>query len=142
MNTTPPPIPTHDKDTEHLRLLVIFHYIWAGLAGFCGCGGISLHYALMRCLFTLPAKPGQAQLPEELLAILPIFYVIPAMFMSVGITLNLLSAYFISRRQNRTFSIVVAGMNCLQVPFGLALGVFTLIVLLRDPVRATYAARR
>jgi hypothetical protein len=36
------------------------------------------------------------------------------------------------------FSIVVAGVNCLQIPFGTALGVFTMMVLLRDTVRQSY----
>jgi hypothetical protein len=38
------------------------------------------------------------------------------------------------------FSLVIAGLNCIQIPFGTALGVFTIIVLLRDSVREAYAA--
>ena len=37
--------------------------------------------------------------------------------------------------------VYVPGMDCLQVPMGTALGVFTFVVLLCDPVRAMYENR-
>ena len=46
----------------------------------------------------------------------------------------------LARRKRRVFSMVVAGISCLQVPFGTVLGVFTLIVLQRPSVLAFYAA--
>ena len=52
---------------------------------------------------------------------------------------NLLSALFLWRRQHRMFSMVVGGLNCLQIPFGTALGVFTILVLSRDSVQELYA---
>ncbi|MCX6922874.1 MAG: hypothetical protein NT154_06635 [Verrucomicrobia bacterium] len=36
------------------------------------------------------------------------------------------------------FSLMIGGLNCLQIPFGSALGVFTIIVLSRDSVRDLY----
>jgi hypothetical protein len=51
---------------------------------------------------------------------------------------NLVSGLFIMRRKCRTFSMIVAGANCIQIPFGTVLGVFTLLVLLRDSVREAY----
>jgi hypothetical protein len=45
---------------------------------------------------------------------------------------------WIKKRKNRTFSFVVAAMNCLQFPFGTALGVFTFIVLARPTVKSSY----
>lgn len=60
-------------------------------------------------------------------------------FIAVGIAvLNALSARFLALRKNRTFSLVVAGINCQQMPFGTILGVFTFIVLLRGSVRGSY----
>ena len=44
-----------------------------------------------------------------------------------------------ARGRSRMFSIVTAGVNCLSVPFGTVLGVFTLVLLLRDSVRHLYA---
>ena len=54
--------------------------------------------------------------------------------------LNIFSARFMKQRRHRTFSLVVGGMNCLNAPLGTVLGVFTLLVLMRDSVRASYEA--
>jgi len=47
---------------------------------------------------------------------------------------NLLSGLlaFTGEKGPGFFSLVVAGLNCLQFPFGTVLGVFTFVVLLRE----------
>ena len=67
-----------------------------------------------------------------------IFYLIGAVFLIAYIILNFLAARSISQRKGRTFSIVVAGLNCVSFPFGTTLGVFTLVVLCRQSVMNTY----
>lgn len=42
------------------------------------------------------------------------------------------------RRRNRTFCLVVAGIECIFMPFGTVLGVFTLVQLSKDSVRALF----
>ena len=44
----------------------------------------------------------------------------------------------LQRRQNRLFCMVVAGIECMFMPFGTALGVFTLILLNKDPVKSAF----
>ena len=58
-------------------------------------------------------------------------------FIGSGV-LNLISGFCISARKHRTFSIAVAAINCLHIPLGTVLGVFTIIVLMRDSVRDVY----
>jgi len=53
--------------------------------------------------------------------------------------LNMLSGYWISRRSNRMASLVIGALNCLSVPLGLALGIFTLIALNDKEVEDAYA---
>lgn len=53
--------------------------------------------------------------------------------------LTIYSGRCLARRSRRMFSMVLAGINCLHVPFGMVLGVFTLIVLQRPTVLALYA---
>jgi hypothetical protein len=65
------------------------------------------------------------------------YFFMGAMFVAVS-TVNIISGIFLRQRKHRMFSIVVAGVNCLQIPFGTALGVFTMMVLLRDTVRQSY----
>jgi len=72
------------------------------------------------------------------LAIFKWFYLVFAAWFVASGVLNLLSAFFIRARRYRTFSFIVSGINCLHTPLGTALGVFTIIVLIRDSVRELY----
>ncbi|MBX2982524.1 MAG: hypothetical protein KF843_07630 [Flavobacteriales bacterium] len=52
--------------------------------------------------------------------------------------LNLISARMIDKRKGHTFTQVVAALNCLNIPFGIALGIFTFVVLGDKEVRMEY----
>jgi hypothetical protein len=87
------------------------------------------------------AKNGAQPPPKEFFAIFKWFYAFMGT-MTVGAGLaNLISGFCILRRRARTFSLIIAGVSCLGFPFGTVLGVFTLVVLLRDSVREEYEAR-
>jgi hypothetical protein len=59
----------------------------------------------------------------------------------VAAVLNVVSGIFLRQRRHRIFSFVIAGLDCLQIPFGTALGVFAIIVLSRDSVRQLYLSQ-
>ena len=44
----------------------------------------------------------------------------------------------LQRKRHYTFSMVVAGASCLFMPFGTVLGIFTLVVLSKDSVKALF----
>jgi hypothetical protein len=50
----------------------------------------------------------------------------------------IISGRFLNQRRHYMFSFVVAAISCLQVPFGTLLGIFTIIVLSRQSVKAIY----
>lgn len=52
--------------------------------------------------------------------------------------LNLWSGWSISRCKNRTLSMITAALNCLNIPFGIALGIFTFVTLSDREVRDAY----
>ena len=143
MNGLPPVVASaqqQKKDAEHLKLLSIFHFI---LAGFCflGIAFVALHYAFMRVFFMNPEiwknqKGGTP--PAEFFKIFIWVYAFAIVVLIAVSALNLLSGMFIRRRKHRIFTLVVAGLNCLQVPLGTALGVFTIIVLTRQSVQQLY----
>lgn len=142
MNELPPLLRDQRKtDADHLRLLAIFHFVIAGLA-ILGLGFLGLHYVLMHAIMSNPEtwKPqkGAGPPPEQFFAMFKWFYLFCGALMVAGGVGNLLSGLFIRRQINRLFSLIVAGINCLQFPFGTALGVFTFIVLLRDSVLERY----
>jgi cytochrome c biogenesis protein CcdA len=128
-------------DADHLRLLAIFHFVFAGLSviGLCFLG---LHYVFMHALIGSPGAWKHADNggpnPEAFFAIFKWFYVVFGFALTTCGIGNLLSGLFILKRRNRMFSLVVAGLDCLQIPFGTVLGVFTLIVLLRDSIHELY----
>lgn len=125
-----------------MRTLAICHYVCAGLA-IAGIGFLVLHYSLMKMVFANPkiwenAKEPPPFDPVEFFALFQWFYLIMGVLMIVAGVLTLVSGRFIHRRVHRTFSLVIAALNCLHFPFGTALGVFTLVILSRDSVRRLY----
>ena len=126
-----------EQDLEHLRLLSIFHYIAGGLLAVMSF--IPLIHVILGFLFlhrpNLFPGAGQQQLPAELMGTL--FVVIGAaviLFGWVSAGLVLLAGRFLARR-----GLIVAGVSCLSFPFGTALGVFTLVVLLRPSVKPLFS---
>jgi len=127
-------------DAQHLRLLAIFHFVVAGLAVL-GILFVLLHYTIMSTFLFDPKMfdaAKKAPLPPELVPLLKCVYLgVGCLIVAAGVA-NLLSGFFLRARRHRMFSLVVAGLNCMQVPAGTVLGVFTIIVLSRDSVRALY----
>jgi hypothetical protein len=130
------------RDREHLKLLSIFHFIVSGLS-LLGIGFVFAHYSFMHLMFSNPdmwKNHGNGVPPPK--AFLNAFiwmYVFFVVVFVIASVVNLLSGIFLLQRRNRTFSIIVAGLDCLQIPLGTALGVFTIIVLSRESVRELYS---
>jgi hypothetical protein len=133
-----------NQDSEHLRLLSIFHYVVAGLAAFCCL--FPLLYTVMGFVFVAlshhpPSNPAQQPPPPAL----------GWAFVVLGIFLFLLGSIFaivvafagrsLSRRNHYWFAFVVACVECIFVPFGTILGVFTIIVLSRESVKTLFSPR-
>jgi hypothetical protein len=143
MNPLPPAPRDQQKiDADHLNLLAIFHFVGAGLA-LLGILFLVAHYAMMHAMFSNPKffenqKQPMPVPPEQIFAVLKWFYLAGAVWFVTSAILNVISGVCLRARKGRTFSLVVAGMNCLHIPLGTVLGVFTLIVLLRDSVRELY----
>lgn len=153
MQNRPPPVAStfsqqllvqnqRKRDLEHLKLLSIFHFVIGGLA-LLGIGFLGLHYFIMHTLFSNPnlwkSQRGATPPPQAFLDVFVWFYVFAGVLLVTGSVLNLLSALFLFHKRHRVFSLIIAGLDCFQIPFGAALGVFTIIVLCRDSVRELYA---
>jgi len=143
-STLPPEVEIQNqqrRDREHLKLLSIFHFVFAGLA-FVGIGFLCVHYAMMHIMFSNPdmwKSQPQAMPPKAFLDAFIWFYLFFGVLLLTGLVLNVLSGFFLLQKRNRVFSLIIGGLNCLQIPFGTALGVFTILVLSRDSVRQLYA---
>ena len=132
------------KDREQLNLLSIFHFVLGGLA-LLGLGFLALHFMIMRTVMANPAvwkaQPNPPPFsPQDFMHVFVWFYIVMGFFCVVASGLNFLSGLFLRQRKHRTFSLVVAALDCLQIPLGTALGVFTFVILGRDSVRELYQA--
>ncbi len=142
----PPPLPIRDQariDSEQLNLLSIFHFVAAGFS-LLGTMFLLAHYSIMSTVFSNPKMwegPHSTPPPPEFFTFFRAFkwfYLIGGLwFIGSGI-LNVISGFFLRSRRNYIFSMVVAAINCLHIPIGTALGVFTIIVLQRESVRQSY----
>jgi len=129
-----------DQDEEHLRLLTVFYYAYAGFAALFGCIPL-IHLTIGVFLLANPGVFGNAKNAPPPALIGYLFTIIGGLLVLIGWTLavcSFLVARFLTRRKHYLFCLIVSGVNCLQVPFGTALGVFTLIVLLRPAVKARF----
>jgi hypothetical protein len=140
----PPPITDRKQivDDEHLRLLSIFHFVGAGFA-LLGMLFLLMHYAIMNAFVFNPefwkSQKNVPPPPLEFMKMFVWFYIFFGTLLATACVLNLLSGIFLRQKRHRIFSLVVGGLNCLQIPFGTILGVFTIIVLSRDSVRVIYS---
>jgi hypothetical protein len=131
-----------NQDKEHLRLLAIFHYIVAGLAAFFSF--FPLLYTTIGAIFIFVArhgtsKPGE-ELPPEFLGW--IFIGLGSFLFLLGIAMAiciLIAGRCLCHCKCYTFTLVMACVECLFIPFGTILGVFTIIALSRESVRTLFS---
>jgi len=132
-----------NQDREHLRLLAIFHYVVAGLAGLFSL--FPLLYTTIGTIFIFAARHGTAkpgeELPPEFLGW--IFAVIGSVLFLIGLAMAiciLIAGRSLALRKGYSFAMVMACIECLFIPFGTILGVFTIVVLSRESVKGLFSS--
>ena len=123
---------------NHLSTLSVQHYVYAVLL--CLVGVLLLGLVFLGGFLNsdwLAAQGGEAPPPFVGQFLAGLGWILFGFIELHGI-LNFISAGSIGRRRNRTLSQVVAALNCLNIPFGMALGIFTFVVLADQEVRAEY----
>jgi hypothetical protein len=133
----PPP-----ADAEHLRMLAIFHYVTSGLAALCACLPL-IHLGLGLVMVIAPEKLGPSSNPPP--AFIGWFFIIIAAFFILAgwafAVLVLLAGRFLSARRHYNYCFAMACVECIFMPFGTVLGIFTLLVLLRPSAKAVFLPR-
>ena len=129
-----------NKDEEHLKLLSIFHYVVGGLAGLFAL--FPVIHLVIGLVFILAPEVFESD-GEAPPAFLGWFFVIFAgMFIITGWVLAgfiITAGRFLARCRHRLFCLVIAGIECAFIPFGVVLGVFTIIVLMRESVKELFS---
>jgi hypothetical protein len=131
------------QDAEHLRLLSIFHYVVGGLQALFACFPI-LHLLIGAFLVFGPGLHGHSgeRLPTALMG--SFFMIFAGAWMLVGWTLAVcmvVAGRSLAQRRRHFFCLVVAGIEAaLCMPLGTALGVLTIVVLIRPTVKQAFGA--
>jgi hypothetical protein len=121
---------------EDLRLLSVFHYVVAGFAGLFSL--FPLAYVGMGAFFLTEKFQGPNPPPAFIGWFMIAFGVL---FMAVGLTYTVLMAFagrFVGAARNWMYCMFMAGISCAFFPFGTVLGVFTIVVLSKPPMRALF----
>jgi hypothetical protein len=129
-----------DRDVEHLRLLRLGFYIMAGMTGLMSL--FSLLWVGMGVLFTSGAFfPANASPSGDPRAMGVFFLVVGLVVLLLGLAttyLTFLTGRYLGNRRHSTFCMVMAGLCCLQIPWGTVIGVCTIMVLSRPSVKGMF----
>lgn len=125
-----------ERDLEHLELLTIFHYVVAGMVALFACIPF-IHFFIGLALATgaMGGDDGGAAVVGVVMALFAAFFILAGWTMAA---LVFISGRNLATRTRYTFCLVISGVMCLFMPVGTVLGVFTIIVLMRDSVKALF----
>lgn len=125
------------KDKQHLQVLSIFHYVFAGLTGF-----VSLFFLIYIFIgIMVLVMPEKSAGQEAAMFIGWIFIVIGSIVIAFSWTiagLLIAAGRNLTKHRKHTFCLVVAGFSCIFMPLGTILGIFTLVVLMRPSVKVMF----
>jgi hypothetical protein len=127
-----------NNDAEHLRLLSIFHFVVGGLAALFALLP-AMHLFMGIAMVTGRFDEGPNQTEARLFGWF--FIVLASAMIAAGLafaTSMILAGRFLAQRVYYTFCFVVAALECVFVPFGTVLGVFTIVVLQRPAVKEMF----
>ena len=129
-----------DQDSEHLKMLALFHYIVGGLAALFAC--FPIMYLVMGIAMVTGAFNGGSSSSGPPPFMGWIFIVMGAFMIVIGWLFAICLIYsgiFLTRRHHYNFCLVLAALSCIFMPFGTVLGVFTIITLVRPSVKESFA---
>ncbi len=125
-----------NRDSSHLTLLAVFYYVLGGVAAFVSCIPI-IHLGLGFSMATGVIGDGEPALPVvgSVMMIAACFVILLGWTFAACL---IATGRFLSQRRKYMFCLVVAAIACLSIPFGTVLGVFTIVVLMRESVQELF----
>lgn len=132
-----------NQDQEHLELLSIFHYIVGGMAALFSL--FPIIYLILGTLFIVAPWRIQGSGSPPPAFVGWIFIILGSSIMLVGLAFAvcvILAGRYIVKCRHYIFCLVIASLNCLFMPFGTILGVFTIVILMRPSVKELFVPRK
>jgi hypothetical protein len=127
------------QDSDYLRLLGIFHYVLAGIAF------LFAIFPIFHLIFGIAMVSGALDSSggDEIPRFFGWFFVSFAgawiVFGVAFVVALVVAGWSLRAHRHHTFCLVIAGLSCMFVPLGTVLGVFTIMVLMKDPVKEVFA---
>jgi hypothetical protein len=129
------------NDHEHLKLLSVFHYVIGGLTALLACLPL-IHLILGITMLTSPTtfanRPGETPPPAFIGWLFTAMGAAAFLGGQAMAVCMLLAGRYIGRCQAYMFVFVTACIECIFMPFGTVLGVFSIVVLMRDSVKVLF----
>jgi hypothetical protein len=138
--TTPDPKIMYDENERYLRILSIAHYahgVFVGLLAFLPIFHFGIGIAMLTGSFGPQSR--DAGFPMQWFGLF--FVCIAGGIMLMGwayAVCSIIAGRYLQQRKNYTFCMVMGGVDCIFQPLGTVIGVFTLLLLTRAPVRALF----
>jgi hypothetical protein len=129
-----------EQDERNIKLLSIFHYVLGGLLFLFSC--FPFIHVVMGVLMVSGAFDGQSSGEAPPAFVGWMFIVIGSLFILFGWSLSvcvIVAGRKLSKLRSRLYCLVIAGIECMFMPFGTVLGVFTIVVLMKDSVKELFA---
>ncbi len=126
-----------NHDSDHLKFLSIGFYVYAGWSALIAC--VPFIHLGMGIMMVLGGLEGEKNPPPPFIGW--VFIGFSSFFILFGWALAIASffaARFLVRKTHYTFVLVLAAIICLFAPIGTVLGVFTILVLVRDSVKELF----
>ena len=133
-----------ERDVEHLRLLSLFHYIFGAIQALFSLFPL-LHLGMGLLIVFSPetfcSSASASKCPPGwfgwIFIGLAIIIMVMGLLYAVGM---ILTGRFLARRQAWLACIIIAALECMIMPFGTVLGIFTIYILSKANVKAAFEA--
>ena len=130
-------------NSQPLVLLSVFHYVLAALIYLKGAFAL-----VLMGIGTIAVSAVLSERPDDMAAALValgmIFFVMPILILAISwtaATLVLIAGRCIGKHTRLTYCQIIAGLECLCVPFGTILGIFTLIHLTKPEIKDAFTGK-
>ena len=129
-----------NQDEQHLNLLSTFHYVVGSLTALFSC------VFLIHIAFGIAMVFGDSRGEDHPPRFLEWFFILfPSVAILAGWTFSgfiIAAGRRLKRRTSYTFCIVMAGIECIFMPFGTVLGIFTIIILMKESVKNLFSVNQ
>lgn len=125
------------QEEQNLNLLSTFHYIMGALTALFACIPI-IHLVVGIAMFAGGFNGGD--IAPRIIAL--IFIILAAVIILVGwifAILIIICGRRLKQRRSYNYCLVIAFMECLIVPIGTVLGIFSIVTLTRDSVKQLFS---